>query len=188
LHHFLKTYKQKEMATKIRLARHGKKAKPFYHIVVADSRAPRDGKFIEKVGTYNPITKPATVDINFDRVLYWLQNGALPTETAGSILRKEGVLYMKHLLTGVRKGSFDMAACEEKFNAWKEKNAKEIATELSKQTSTKEADAKKRLEAEVKANKSRLEKIAKKSEVANQEAQAEAAEASEEVAEETAAE
>jgi len=173
------------MATKIRLARHGKKANPFYHIVVADSRAPRDGKYIEKLGTYNPITKPAIVEIDFDRVLYWLQNGALPTETAGSILRKEGVLYKKHLLTGVRKGSFDMAACEEKFNAWKEKNAKIVASEISNQVSKQEAEAKKRLEAEIKANKSRIEKIAKKSEVANQAVQSEA---SGDVTEEAAAE
>ena len=156
------------MAVKIRLARHGKKAQPFYHIVAADSRAPRDGKFIEKLGTYNPITKPATVEINFDRVLYWIQNGALPSDTAGSILRKEGVLYMKHLLTGVRKGSFDMAAAEQKFNDWKSKKASSIASEISSLSSSKEA--------EVKANKSRLEKIAKKSEVANAEAQEEASE------------
>jgi len=164
------------MAVKIRLARHGKKAQPFYHIVAADSRAPRDGKFIEKLGTYNPITKPATVEINFDRVLYWIQNGALPSDTAGSILRKEGVLYMKHLLTGVRKGSFDMASAEQKFNDWKSKKASSIASEISSLSSSKEAEAKKRLEAEVKANKSRLEKIAKKSEVANAEAQEEASE------------
>jgi len=175
------------MAVKIRLARHGKKAQPVYHIVAADSRAPRDGKYIEKLGLYNPITKPATVELNFDRTLYWLQNGALPSDTAGSILRKEGVLYMKHLLTGVRKGSFDMTVVEQKFNEWKETKAKALASEITKSTSGKEAEAKKRLEAEVKANKSRLEKIAKKSEVANAAAQQQA-EVSEEATEEAAAE
>ena len=173
------------MAVKIRLARHGKKAQPFYHIVAADSRAPRDGKYIEKLGTYNPITKPATVDINFDRVLYWLQNGALPSDTAGSVLRKEGVLYYKHLLTGVRKGSFDMTVAEQKFNAWKETKAQSLASELTKATSNKETEAKKRLEAEVKANKSRLEKIAKKAVIANEAAQEVVAE---ETTEEAAAE
>ena len=95
------------MATKIRLQRHGKKRRPFYHIVIADSRAKRDGKFIEKIGTYNPNTKPATIDLNFDSALSWLQKGAIPTDTARAILSHKGVLYKKHLLDGVKKGAFD---------------------------------------------------------------------------------
>ena len=94
------------MAVKIRLARHGKKAAPFYHIVAADSRAPRDGKFIEKLGTYNPITNPATIELNFERALDWLMKGAQPTDTCRAILSYKGVLYKKHLLGGVAKGAF----------------------------------------------------------------------------------
>ena len=109
------------MATKIRLQRHGRKAYPFYKIVVADSRAPRDGKFIEKIGTYNPNTDPATVDLDFDRALYWLNTGAQPSDTARSILSHEGVLLKKHLLAGVKKGAFDEATAEAKFEAWKAK-------------------------------------------------------------------
>lgn len=171
------------MAVKIRLARHGKKASPFYHIVAADSRAPRDGKFIEKLGTYNPITKPATVELNFDRALYWVQNGALPSDTARTLLRKEGVLYMKHLLTGVRKGSFDQAAAEQKFAQWKATAEKQVADEKAGLASAKETEARKRVEAEAKVNKARIEKLAKQAEEA-----AKAPETTEEATEETAAE
>ena len=89
------------MATKIRLQRHGKKGRPFYHLVVADSRAKRDGRFIQKLGTYNPNTKPAEIDIDFDNALSWLQKGAIPTDTARAILSHKGVLIKKHLLEGV---------------------------------------------------------------------------------------
>jgi len=111
--------KLKRMATKIRLARHGRKGRPFYHVVVADSRAPRDGRYIERIGSYNPMTNPATIDLNFDRALYWLMTGAQPTDTAKRILSYEGVLMKKHLLEGVKKGAFDMAAADTKFEAWK---------------------------------------------------------------------
>ena len=96
------------MAVKIRLARHGKKGYAFYHIVAADSRAPRDGKFIEKLGTYNPNTNPATIDLKFDRALDWLLKGAQPTDTCRAILSYKGVLYKKHLLGGVAKGHLPM--------------------------------------------------------------------------------
>ena len=113
------------MSTKIRLARHGRKGRPFYHVVIADSRAPRDGRYIEKIGTYNPNTNPATIDLKFDRALYWLMTGAQPTDTASRILSYKGVLLKKHLLEGVKKGAFDEAAAEAKFEAWmKEKEAK----------------------------------------------------------------
>ena len=113
------------MPTKIRLQRKGKKGQPFYHLVVADGRAPRDGKFIERLGTYNPMTHPATIEINFDRALYWVQVGAQPTDTAKSILSHQGVLLKHHLIKGVTKGALSMEQVEEKFQAWiKEKQEK----------------------------------------------------------------
>lgn len=113
------------MATKIRLQRHGKKGRPFYHLVIADSRAPRDGKFIERIGSYNPNTNPATIDLNFESALSWIQKGAQPTDTVRAILSYKGVMYKKHLLDGVKKGAFDEAAAEAKFEEWlKGKDAK----------------------------------------------------------------
>ena len=112
------------MATKIRLQRGGRKGYAFYSIVIADARAPRDGRFTEKIGTYNPNTNPATVDLNFDRALYWVEVGAQPTDTVRNILKKEGVYMMKHLRTGVKKGAFDEAAAQKKFDAWKDEKVK----------------------------------------------------------------
>jgi small subunit ribosomal protein S16 len=106
------------MAVKIRLQRHGSKKRPFYFIVVANSTAPRDGKFIEKLGTYNPLSVPATVRINRERSLHWLQKGAQPTNTCRRILSFKGVLYLKHLMRGVELGLFDEKAAWEKFEAW----------------------------------------------------------------------
>jgi len=106
------------MAVKIRLSRKGRKKAPFYHIVAADARAPRDGKFIEKLGTYNPLTKPATIDLDRERAYYWLSVGAQPTETARSILRFKGVLYRKHLNEGVKKGALTQEAADAKYNEW----------------------------------------------------------------------
>src|SRR5512145_2887008 len=106
------------MPVKIRLSRQGKKGYAFYHIVVADSRAPRDGRYIERLGVYNPNTNPATVDFDFDRALDWLQKGAQPTDTARSILSKKGVLVKKHLLEGAKKGAFTVEVAEQKFEAW----------------------------------------------------------------------
>lgn len=106
------------MATRIRLQRHGRKSKPIYHIVVADSRTKRDGRPIEKLGIYNPNTNPATIDLNFDSSLAWLMKGAQPSDTANSILSKKGVLLKKHLLGGVAKGAFDEAEAEKRFQAW----------------------------------------------------------------------
>ena len=120
------------MAVKIRLARHGKKGAPFYHIVAADSRAPRDGKFIEKLGTYNPNTNPATIDLKFDRALDWLQKGAQPTETCRRILSYKGVLLKKHLNRGVQKGALTQEQADAKFNAWvAEKEAKVASKKAS---------------------------------------------------------
>ena len=124
------------MATKIRLQRHGKKRYPFYHIVIANSRAKRDGKFIEKLGTYNPNTKPATIELNFDSAINWLQKGAIPTDTARAILSYKGVLYKNHLINGVKKGAFEESEVEIRFEKWlKEKEAKIDASikEINKQ-------------------------------------------------------
>ncbi len=106
------------MSVKIRLQRHGRKKNPFYHIVIADSRSPRDGRFIEKIGTYNPMTKPATVELDRDAAYKWLENGAQPTDTARAILRYKGVMFRKHLMRGVRKGAMTQEQAMEKYNAW----------------------------------------------------------------------
>jgi len=164
------------MATKIRLQRRGRKGYPFYHIVVADSRAPRDGKFIEKVGTYNPNTDPATISLNFDRALYWLQVGAQPTDTARNILSKEGVLLKKHLLGGVKKGAFNEADADNKFEAWKADKEKGIQAIVNKNETQAKADAKARFEAEQAANKAKATAVAQKKaeeNAANAEAEAE---------------
>ena len=106
------------MAVKMRLQRHGSKKRPFYFIVVADGRAPRDGKFIQKLGSYNPLTVPATIQIDRQKALDWLHKGAQPTDTVRRILSFKGVLYLKHLLRGVKLGLFDDAAAMEKFQKW----------------------------------------------------------------------
>ena len=169
------------MATKIRLQRRGRKSYAFYSIVIADARAPRDGRFTEKIGTYNPNTDPATVDLNFNRALYWVMNGAQPTDTVRNILSKEGVYMKKHLLGGVAKGAFDEAQAEAKFNAWKENKQNGLATLKAKQEEAKKAEAKARLEAEKKVNEAIAKKVAEKK-------AAEAAAQAEESAEATAEE
>ena len=144
------------MSVKIRLQRHGKKGKPFFHIVVADARARRDGRFIEKLGIYNPITNPATIELDVDAAVKWLNNGAQPTDTAKAILSYKGALLKKHLQGGVAKGAFDEAEAEKRFNAWLE--SKEAAVNSKKDGLAKsKADAKKAaLEAEAKVNEARL--------------------------------
>lgn len=178
------------MATKIRLQRHGRRAYAFYRIVVADSRAPRDGKFIEKIGTYNPNTNPATVDLNFERALYWLNTGAQPTDTARNILSHEGVLLMKHLQGGIKKGAFGEAEAQAKFEAWAKKRDEQVGAVKAGLQAEKLAAAKAAFEAEVAANKAKAEVVAQKKAAALEaEASASAEEATEEVAtEETSAE
>ncbi len=110
------------MAVKIRLQRHGSKKRPFYFIVVADARAPRDGKFIQKIGTYNPLTVPAAIQLDRQKALEWLHKGAEPTDTVRRILSYKGVLYLKHLLRGVKLGLFDEAAAMQKFQKWHEEH------------------------------------------------------------------
>jgi len=114
------------MAVKLRLQRHGSKKRPFYFIVVADARAPRDGKFIQKVGTYNPLTVPATINLDRQKALEWLHKGAQPTDTVRRILSFKGVLYLKHLLRGVKLGLFDEATAMTKFQAWHEEHESNI--------------------------------------------------------------
>ena len=175
------------MATKIRLQRHGRKGYAFYSIVIADVRAPRDGKFTEKIGTYNPNTNPATVDLNFERALHWVECGAQPTDTVRNILSDEGVLLMKHLKGGVRKGAFDEAAAQAKFEAWKQEKAAKAAKAADKTAAEKKAAAAARLEAEKEVNKKIAEKVAeKKAAAAAAKAEAEAAATEEAPAEETA--
>ena len=127
------------MATRIRLQRHGRKSYAFYSIVIADSRAPRDGKFIEKIGTYNPNTNPATVDLNFDAALAWVLKGAQPSDTVRNILAREGGYMKKHLLGGVAKGAFGEAEAEAKFEAWKNNKQSGLATLKAKQDEEKKA-------------------------------------------------
>ena len=149
------------MSVKIRLQRHGKKGKPFFHIVVADARAKRDGKFIEKLGTYNPVANPAIIDLNVDSAVKWLNNGAQPSDTARAILSYKGALYKKHLMGGVAKGAFDEAEAEKRFNAWLENKEKQVEDKKSSLSQSK-ADAKKAaLEAEAKVNQARLDAVAK---------------------------
>ena len=179
------------MATKIRLQRGGRKSYAFYSIVIADARAPRDGRFTEKIGTYNPNTNPATVDLNFDRALYWLEVGAQPTDTVRNILSREGVLLMKHLRGGVKKGAFDEATAQKKFDAWKadkQKGLDKVAAEVAK---AKKDAAAKALDAEKKVNEAIAKKVAEKKAAAvaaAAEAAAEEAAAEAPAAEETPAE
>ncbi|MDO4160688.1 MAG: 30S ribosomal protein S16 [Prevotellaceae bacterium] len=176
------------MATKIRLQRGGRKGYAFYRIVVADSRAPRDGKFTEKIGTYNPNTNPATVDLNFERALYWVETGAQPTDTTRNILKSEGVYMMKHLRGGVKKGAFDEATAQSKFDAWKENKVKGFDKIREEEAKSKKDAKAQSLAAEKKVNEEIAKKVAeKKAAAAAEKAEAEAA-AAEPAAEEAPAE
>ncbi len=176
------------MATKIRLARHGHKDYAYYHIVVADSRAPRNGKYIERIGSYNPNTNPATVDLKFDRALYWVNVGAQPTDTVRNILSGEGVLLKKHLEGGVKKGAFSAEEAEKRFDAWKTQHDAKLG-KISAAEAAKKAEAEKaRLAAEVEANKAKAAELAKKKQEALEAEAAAAAEATEEAPAEEATE
>ena len=173
------------MATKIRLQRNGRKSYAFYSIVIADVRAPRDGKFIEKIGTYNPNTNPATVDLKFDRALDWVLKGAQPTDTVRNILSREGVYMKKHLLGGVAKGAFGEAEAEAKFEAWKNNKQNGLQALKAKEDAAKQAEAKARLEVEKKINEEKAKALAEKKavEAAAKAAEEAAAKAAEEAAE-----
>lgn len=165
------------MPVKIRLTRRGRKKAPFYHIVIADSRAPRDGRFIESIGKYNPTTNPATIELNFDKALDWLQKGAQPTDTCRAILSYKGVMMKKHLLEGVKKGAMTEEQAEEKFQSWLNEKEAKIQAKIDTLKKGEDAEAKKRLDAETKVKETRAEELAKKNaEAAAEEAKANAKE------------
>jgi len=164
------------MSTKIRLQRQGRKKRAFFHIVVADSRAPRDGRFIEKIGTYNPITNPATINLNLESSVKWLMTGAEPTDTARAILSYKGAMYKKHLQVGVVKGSITQEQADAKFAAWMEEKDNRIQTKRDKLANDKNSKRSEALKAESAKREAIAAKVlAKTSEVI--------AEASEEVVE-----
>ena len=176
------------MPVKLRLQRHGKKRYAYYHIVAADSRAPRDGKYIERLGSYNPNTHPATVELNFDSALKWLTDGAQPTETCKNILSSEGVLLKKHLLEGVKKGAFSEAEAEIRFEKWKNERQSKLESIKNEATKQKNELARKRKDNEVKAKEAIANKVAEKLAAARIDAaKKENVEAEEELVEETAA-
>jgi small subunit ribosomal protein S16 len=171
------------MATKIRLQRFGKKSKPFYHVVVADSRAPRDGKFIERLGSYNPNTNPATIDIDFEKTLDWVLKGAEPTDTCRAILSYKGVLYRKHLEGGIKKGALTAEQADAKFATWLEAKGGKIEGKKENLTSSKEEARKVALAAETKKNEDRAAALAiKNAPVPEEVVEEPAAEATEETA------
>ncbi|MDQ7948966.1 MAG: 30S ribosomal protein S16 [Pedobacter sp.] len=171
------------MATKIRLQRFGKKGKPFFHVVVADSRSPRDGKFIERLGSYNPNTNPATIDINFEKALDWVNKGAQPTDTARAILSYKGVLYKKHLEGGVKKGALTAEQADAKFAEWLQAKGGLIEGKKESLVASKNEAKKAALAAEAKKNADRAAAIAAKNapveEVVEEEAVADEAPVSE---------
>ncbi|MCR4658963.1 MAG: 30S ribosomal protein S16 [Bacteroidales bacterium] len=173
------------MPTRIRLQRHGKKNQPFYHIVVADGRAPRDGKFIEKLGTYNPLTNPATIDLNFDRAVEWVKNGAQPSDTVRHILSYKGVLLRRHLQIGVEKGAISQEVADVRFNEWLQAKEAKIANAKSEIENNARNDRKARLDAEKKVNEAKAAAVAAKRQAA---IEAEAAAKAEAAAEEAPAE
>jgi small subunit ribosomal protein S16 len=177
------------MPVKIRLARHGRKRHAYYHIVVANSRAPRDGRYIERIGSYNPNTNPATIELDFDKALDWLQKGAQPTDTARAILSYRGVMMKKHLLEGAKKGAFDEAEAEKRFEAWMTEKESKIQAKVTRLAAESDEAYKAMLEAEAKVNEARAAEIAKRNaDLAAEAKAANAEEAAEEASEEAATE
>ncbi len=170
------------MPVKIRLTRHGRKKYAYYHIVVADSRAPRDGRFIERIGSYNPNTNPATITLNFEKALGWLQDGAQPTDTCRAILSYKGVMMKKHLLEGVKKGAFDEAEADLRYQKWINEKEGKVQAKKDELQSQKDSDTKSRLEYEAKVNTERAEALAKKKADLDSELEAKAKEAAQEAA------
>ncbi|HCT94238.1 MAG: 30S ribosomal protein S16 [Bacteroidetes bacterium GWE2_39_28] len=163
------------MAVKIRLARHGKKNFAFFHIVIADSRAPRDGRFIERIGSYNPNTNPATIELNNDSALQWLMNGAQPTDTCRRILSYKGVLLRKHLQEGVKKGAITQEVADQKWNDWVTEKEGKVSAKKSDLAQNSRNTKKAVIEAEAKVKEARAEEIAKKKRVEAEKAAAESA-------------
>ncbi len=158
------------MPVKMRLARFGRKRYAYYHIVIADSRAPRDGRYIERIGSYNPNSNPATIDLDFDKAFDWLTKGAQPTDTVRAILSYKGVLYKKHLMGGVKKGAFDEAEAEKRLDNWMAEKDAKIQAKIDRLAGDADAEFKKQLAAEAKVNEAKKEAIAAR----NAELQAEA--------------
>jgi small subunit ribosomal protein S16 len=172
------------MPVKIRLSKKGRKKLPFYHIVVADSRAPRDGKFVERIGLYNPQTNPATIELNFDRALDWLQKGAQPTDTCRAILSEQGVMMKKHLIEGAKKGAFSTEEAESRYQKWYSEKEARLKAQTENISKGKADEKRKRLEAETKVKEAKAQELAKKLKAQAQEAKDAAAAAVEsEVAE-----
>lgn len=144
------------MPVKIRLQRHGKKGRPFFHIVVADGRAPRDGRFIERIGSYNPITNPATIELNHDKAADWMIKGAQPSDTARAILSYKGVMYKVHLAKGVSKGALTQEQANAKFDLWLQEKQNKIDSKRQGLATAKTTNAKSRLEAEAKVKEARV--------------------------------
>ena len=171
------------MATRLRLQRHGKKGKPVYHIVAADSRAPRDGRFIEKVGIYNPNTNPATIDLVHDRALHWLQVGAEMSDTTRAILKYKGVVYHNHLINGVKKGAFSAEQAQTKFEQWMREKESKVAAKVQRLAGESEKAFADRLKAEKEVNAKRLAELrAAEESIRAQAAAEEAVESAEEAA------
>jgi len=158
------------MPAKIRLARHGRKRYPYYFIVVADSRAPRDGRFIDRIGSYNPNTNPTTIELDFNRALQWVQNGAEPTDTARRLLSEAGVLHKNHLLGGVKKGAFSLEEAETRFNSWLEDKKLKTIRQREEIIGKEKSQREKSLEREKKVRQARANAIAAKNAVPVQEA------------------
>ncbi len=174
------------MAVKIRLQRHGRKRYAFYHIVVADSRSPRDGRFVERIGSYNPNTNPATINLEFDKALTWLTDGAQPTDTCRAILSYKGVLMKKHLLDGAKKGAFTVEVAEQKFEKWLQSKEAQVTAKKASLELASSKEGKERLAAEAKVNAKRAEDLAKQSAAAAAKAVAAPAEESAAEGEESA--
>jgi small subunit ribosomal protein S16 len=150
------------MATKIRLQRHGKKGNAFFHIVVADGRAPRDGRYIEKLGTYNPVTNPATIELNFDRAVHWVSTGATPTDTTKALLSYKGVMMKEHLLRGVAKGALTLEQAEAKFQDWLNAKEAKISGKINKLAATKKSSLDEKLANEKAVKDARTKAISDK--------------------------
>ncbi len=150
------------MPARIRLQRHGKKGRPFYHIVIADGRAPRDGRFIEKIGTYNPITNPAEIVLDLDKALNWLQKGAQPSDTARAILSYKGVMHKLHLIKGVSKGALTEEQAEVKYQTWMKEKEDKIQAKRQGLSESERLERKALQAAEVKVNEARAAELAKK--------------------------
>jgi len=150
------------MSVKMRLARHGRKRFAYYHIVVADSRSPRDGRYIETIGTYNPNSNPATINLDFDKAYNWLTNGAQPTDTVRAILSYKGVLYKKHLMGGVKKGAFDMAEAEKRLDNWMTEKDAKIQAKIDRLAGDADAEVKKQMAAEAKVREQKEAAISAK--------------------------